>query len=521
MNKNILGIITLSLSFLLISLILFNFENLYFLKNNIFSFDAIVFKDMAKSLFESDFKETVPSESKLFYHPHTSKLIYPLFSSIIHKYFDLELIFSMFYLNLFSTYGIIIILYLLINKFINNNFKTIFLIILFLIIWNAPLRVAFYNPTKCFAFDVFLISLFTYFSFILNEKNKFNLFVILFFLTLLSLQRFVVASLIVIIPILINNRSLFRIKNINFKNFLNFKVSFEDKIKLIILIIAFFIINFSAENVGSYSRIKFFVKFLYFHANPFEFIYTYYYAYGSFLLLFVYCLSFQEFRKYIKIEFEKLNIKQKELLIGLLFSSIFLSTVGGDDSDRMLIWFCIWHLLLFSFCINFVLKKKYYLIIIIFLITHLMGSRVSTQGIPVTIISNTFLNYNQQTTTDFNDSFFQGPKVLKKFRNELQKYSIITVPGIHIDNKEKNIDVYLRKGKLDDNNNINIYIHPYKYRINDIPFPLGYIHNQRNALIDHPWHGKWWVRFSLLLQWLFLQSFLMIYKKYKFGTFFD
>ena len=150
-----------------------------------------------------------------------------------------------------------------------------------------------------------------------------------------------------------------------------------------------------------------------------------------------------------------------------------------------------------------------------------MGSRVSTQGIPVTIISNTFLNYNQQTTTDFNDSFFQGPKVLKKFRNELQKYSIITVPGIHIDNKGKNIDVYLRKGKLDDNNKINIYIHPYKYRINDIPFPLGYIHNQRNALIDHPWHGKWWVRFSLLLQWLFLQSFLIIYKRYKFGTFFD
>ena len=37
----------------------------------------------------------------------------------------------------------------------------------------------------------------------------------------------------------------------------------------------------------------------------------------------------------MKIEFEKLNIKQKELLISFLFSSVFLSTVGGDDSDRM------------------------------------------------------------------------------------------------------------------------------------------------------------------------------------------
>ena len=71
MNKQFLGIITISLSFLFISLILLNFENLYFLKNNIFPFDAIVFKDIAKSLVESDFKETVPNESKLFYHPHT------------------------------------------------------------------------------------------------------------------------------------------------------------------------------------------------------------------------------------------------------------------------------------------------------------------------------------------------------------------------------------------------------------------------------------------------------------------
>ena len=39
----------------------------------------------------------------------------------------------------------------------------------------------------------------------------------------------------------------------------------------------------------------------------------------------------------------------------------------------------------------------------------------------------------------------------------------------------------------------NQYIQPYKYRINDIPFPLGYLHNQKKALVDHPWHGETWV----------------------------
>ena len=521
MNKTLIGLTILSASFFVISFFFFNYENLYFLNNSIFPYDAIVFKDIAISLFDNNFKDTIPAQSKLIYHPHTTKLLYPIFSGAIHEFTSLNLIYSMFFLNLISAFGVILISYILINKFINNNFLTIILLILFILIWNGPLRVAFYNPAKCFAFDVFLVSIYTYFSFTSNEKIKSNLFIILIFFTLLSLQRFVVASLLVITPILLNNINLFKLSNFTFKNIFKIKISSEYKLKLLILLIVFLIINFTAENVGSYSRIKFFIKFLYFHSNPFEFIYTYYYAYGSLILMLIYCLSFREFREYIKSYYYQINDKKKSLLICFLFTSIFLSTVGGDDSDRMLMWFCIWHFLLFSICINFIFKKKYYFVMAIFLITNLLGSRVFTPGTPVTLISNTFLEYNQQTTTDFNDKYFQGPSILKKLRNEMSEYSLKTVAGIHLDNKERDISIYLPTGKINKNGTINIYIQPYKYRINDIPFPLGYIHNQQNALSDHPWHGKWWVRFSLLLQWLFLQSILFTYNKFKFGRFFN
>ena len=55
------------------------------------------------------------------------------------------------------------------------------------------------------------------------------------------------------------------------------------------------------------------------------------------------------------------------------------------------------------------------------------------------------------------------------------------------------------------------YIHAYKYRLNDIPFPLGYVHNQRNALVDHPYHGHRIIRLAYILQWLVLQLVLFLY----------
>ena len=515
MNKFIINYFVLSIFFILISLFFFNFENLQFLDNRIFPYDAIVYKDLALGLFDEKYHETVDYRNTIIYHPHTSKLIYPLISGFIKNYLDLELIYSMFYLNLASTYLVAIISYFLINKIVNNSFISLFSIIFFLIIWNAPLRATFYNPSNGFAFDVLLISLFTFFSFILDEKKKINLFFILLLLVILSFQRFFVATFLVIIPIIITTISKLQFQKFDINYLSKIQISSEDKLKIVSLVFVFFFISINTEQIGSYSRIKFLIKFLYFHSNPFEFIYTYYYAYGALFLLLIYCISFNEFRTSIRKKFNGYNQIQKSLLLTFFFSSVILSTIGGDDSDRMLIWFFIWHLILFSLCLKFIIDKKSHFIFIIFLIIHLFGSRILTQGTPVITLSDSFLYYNQQATTDFNDKYFKGPIFLKKFRNKLEDFSITTLPGIYEDNKSKKISTYLPVGKIKNDGSIDIYRQPYLYRINDMPIPLGYLHNQRNALVDHPWHGKWWVRFMFLIQWIFIQILLFLYYWYK------
>ena len=122
MNKFIINYFALSIFFILISLFFLNFENLHFLHNSIFPYDAIVYKDLALGLYDEKYRETIDYTNTIIYHPHTSKLIYPLISGFIKNYLDLELIYSMFYLNLASTYLVTIISYFLINKIVNNSF---------------------------------------------------------------------------------------------------------------------------------------------------------------------------------------------------------------------------------------------------------------------------------------------------------------------------------------------------------------------------------------------------------------
>ena len=155
----------------LINFFLF-YENTQFLNDEIFPWDSIVYKDLALGFFDNNYKDTIDYTSTLIYHPHTSKIVYPLVTGYIHKYLDLQLITSMFYVNLASIYFSIIIAFFLIKKFVNNNYINITVLFLFLIIWNAPLRTSFYNPAGGFAFDSFLISLFSFATFNLNEKKK-------------------------------------------------------------------------------------------------------------------------------------------------------------------------------------------------------------------------------------------------------------------------------------------------------------------------------------------------------------
>ena len=50
----------------------------------------------------------------------------------------------------------------------------------------------------------------------------------------------------------------------------------------------------------------------------------------------------------------------------------------------------------------------------------------------------------------------------------------------------------------------NPYKGSYAHELNNIPFPLGFPHNQYELLVAHPYHGDTRVRAVLLFQWLSL-----------------
>jgi len=185
-----------------------------------------------------------------------------------------------------------------------------------------------------------------------------------------------------------------------------------------------------------------------------------------------------------------------------------LGSLGGDDSSRFLLWFAPWYILLFYLSVLNILKNYKILILLIMIPIYILGARILIPGIPIYNFNELFLKESQYAFTNYDDKFFYGPKFMKNFRNKIETSKIKILPQYYNSNTK-----YVAVGRPVKNivgNYLNIYTQPYKYRLNDIPFPLGYIHNQKKALIDHPWHGDAWVRFALILQWLFIQIFYLV-----------
>ncbi len=168
--------------------------------------------------------------------------------------------------------------------------------------------------------------------------------------------------------------------------------------------------------------------------------------------------------------------------------------------------------LLNQFCLN----KRFKKIIIILFITGLFGARVFAPAWPPLAFSNIFVEKNN-VNTNFSEELFFGPKILKEYRNNMNT-TYIGKDKIFKNVYDKYHQDLIQIAEIPDGQYFiyakhRNYIHAYKYRINDIPFPLGYIHNQRNALIDHPYHGHRIIRFIYLLQWLLIQFVIIIYLK--------
>jgi hypothetical protein len=442
--------------------------------------------------------------------PFNERIFFPFFVYKISLIFKLEYINASLFLNLFSSITCFLIFFIISIRFKISIIARWLLFIIFICSWEGPLRTSLFYPGSTFGFDCLLISIIILFGYLyLETKNLFYkifLFIIFFFFTF---QRGLVIMIIPLIYLLIK---FFVIKIAKLKDQNNF---FKDPFFhcFILSLIAYLFLKFFSISHGSYSLLKTTIKYFYFRLHPLEFLYTYYLALGPIFLIFV--SNFFFFKKNKILFFLKKIINKNVYLFffSIFISSILISTIGGDDSNRFISWYFVLYLLLGCMCLDFFLNiNKKFTITFVFIV-GLFWSRFFIPSQPPLAFAEKFI-MNQYVGTNYDDKFYYGVNFLKKFRNKLYKDRIVLGDPFNLEKTGQYQDIYVTQSFLDPKYYHFYYQKPYKYQINNIPFPLGYLHNQRDALVDHPTFGKSWVRLFYMLQWFILTTlFIFCLKK--------
>jgi hypothetical protein len=445
--------------------------------------------------------------------PFNERILFPFFVYKISLIFKLDYINACLFLNLFSSIISILIFFLISIKFKISIISRWLFFIIFICSWEGPLRTALYYPGSTFGFDCLLISIITLCGYLYFEtKNTFykiSLIIIFFFFTF---QRGLVIMHIPLTFLLLNLfiKKITKLKvqyNI-FKDFFFYCFAFS--------LIAYFLLKAISNPEGSYSLMRNIIKFSYFRLHPLEFFYTYYLALGPIFLVFFSYLFFIKKNK-IKLLFKKiLNNNIYLFFLSIFLSSVFIVNVGGDDSNRFVLWYFVLYLLLGCLCLDYFLNINKKFTITFIVIVGLLWSRFFIPSQPPLAFAEKFI-FNQYVGTNYDEKFYYGIDFLKKFKNKLYKDRILLGEPFNLEKTNKYQDIFVTQSFLDPKYYHFYYQKPYKYQINNIPFPLGYLHNQRDALVDHPTFGKTWVRLFYMLQWIMLTIFFisLFKKKYK------
>lgn len=493
--------------FFIFSYYFYNLDKGILLEREFFPWDSYYYKQIADGFLEKKVISTM--------YPFNERILFPFLVANFSNLFQTSVSVSSIIINISSTFFLTFIILFSLNFFKISNVSKIFTIILFLTSFIMPLRYSFYYPGNNYGFDMLLISLIIFFNFLqINKNHKYLFFLCLILSIVATLERGVVIVCIYLFPLCF---LIFFKRNIKNKFDYKKQVYFFCSYTTLSLSTWICLKIFGLKGEGDYNMLKEVISSIQFQANIFEFFYKYYYSFGIFFFILVTYVLINTKSIILKIRsIKKLNIKNL-YIFAIFFISILLSTIGGrGDVDKHLLWFILPYLTLSAILLDKLKRRRKFnteIFIIIFII-GIIAARPFSPAWPPMGFSNIFVEKNH-VNTNFADELYFGPKFLKKFKNKMSIYFIgkdKVYKNIYVENNEKFIhEVEIPSGQYFEYAKHRNYIHAYKYRLNDIPFPLGYIHNHRNALIDHPYHGHRIIRLIYILQWFLLQFFLFLY----------
>jgi hypothetical protein len=301
---------------------------------------------------------------------------------------------------------------------------------------------------------------------------------------------------------------------------------FNISIVNLVILIGFSLIGYFGSRIlvsdssdVQYSILGVVFQFGWFHLNIGEILYAFFYALGPFFLAFLIVLFSSTTRDKLIKKMCDSNINFAIFLPFCIAGAIFMM-VGGTDGDRFLLWFFPFYGYLGLISIGVLLdignKKVNYSVIFILLI-GLVWTKFYVPATPNLFFPGDKYRSMAGVKTNYDPKLYYGIPLMEKFRLPLKK-----VPRKDFSSNEPIFGQFQLKGVVepmipDDTPRIsdkqNPYRGAYRYEINNIPFPLGFSHNQYELLIAHPFWGSLKIKAAILLQWLSILGFIVFWNK--------
>ncbi|MEY4457210.1 MAG: hypothetical protein RLY15_1474 [Bacteroidota bacterium] len=516
-NPTLKGFIILTLIFIISGLTYENFDPKEIRDYGIFPWDSGEYRLIAQSLVERGFSKLEGM------YPFAPRLLFPALYGGLANYLDTSYINSAYIVNICSSFFVIIFTYFFLLRNSMSQTASLTVAAIYTVFWLGPLRYANVYPGGGFAFESGIVcALFL----TLQQMTKRSIFFIAFgtiLIFILAIGRelvFYLMCLALILAIFITINPL--------KFFENQKTILTRK-QLIVLSFAFLasLIGFTVsrylvtDTFGEYSAIYTIASFGYFHLHIGEFFYPFFYALGPFFLAFLVTCSFKKSRNEL-IQNLLQNTREHFYVFVFIFSGIIFAMVGGTDSDRFLLWFFPFFALIGSksleiLWVNIQIHRK--LIGTLFILTTALWTRFYVPAAPHLFFPGNFYNSYAGVRTNLSPDLYFGPFFLERYRLPLKEVAVDDAyHNVIIDTPPKSREQQpFVSQKINRNHDMKLdkpYNGSYRWELNNIPFPLGFAHNQFELLVAHPHHGDKKVRLILLFQWASLYIlFFMLCKR--------
>jgi hypothetical protein len=522
-DKNFLalGVIIIFIFFLTAYLIYTKFDPDEMRRAGIFPWDSGEYRKIAEQISNNGLLQLKGQ------YPFATRLLFPFFYSTIKSNSLLTNIESAYFINIASSLLVILFTFLFLQKNAVPQKIAFAITGTYILFWLGPMRYSIVYPGGAFAFESLLVCILFLILERSSTKNVFSMIVgipVVFFLAVGREFVFYLLAISLVSALSIRIILRYRIVSSN-KDFI--KIPPLNRLVLLFLtsLGGYLAAKFLVEDTsgGQYSILVTIATFGWFHMNIMESLYPFFYALGPLFLCFLLAASFSLTRLKLIDHFLKRSKHQFFILV-FSGSGVIFAMIGGTDSDRFLLWFFPFFALFGAYALSAVWSSmscyKITFAILMIVVTA-CWSRFYVPAIPHVFFPGELYNSAAGVRSDLSPQFFYGPKFLENFRLPLktvpssdnQLYGLID-NSQEISNYQPKISALIERKNTQVIKRLNPYKGSYAYEINNIPFPLGFAHNQYEFLVAHPYHGEIKVRAMLLLQWLLLfLAFCILLKK--------